>query len=382
MKALFSRTKRLVYGVVATALATAVVAPNLLMSSVYAAQITTRSVKISSSAPNAASVTYLATFTPATTGTAVQGMIIDFCSNDPIMGDACTAPAGFNVGGVAGNTTVSIAGQSGLTWTAASANSGRTLQLTSTGTVTGTPSGAATVTLTTVTNPSSAMSFYARIFTFAASANVASWQSDTTNGTAGNGASTLNVLDFGGVALSTSAVINVTAKVMETLAFCVYPDTKTCGNDPSFTIGHAVGTATVIDSSAVDTSITDFSLSTNASSGVAVNLKGDTLKNGSYSIHAAGASPVTFAAGTEDFGVYVSTAGTNITAQAPYTGGTGGQYGLDTTNTTTTYGQKIAQLSGPTNGSISKLTWGATANNTTPAGTYTAAEQLIATGTF
>lgn len=232
MKALFSRTKRLAYGAVATALATAVVAPNLLMSSVYAAQITTRSVQMSSSAPGAVNVTYLTTFTPATTGTAVQGMIIDFCSNDPIMGDACTAPAGFNVGNGTG-TAVSIAGQSGGTWTAASGNSGRTLLLTSTG-VTGTASGAASsVALVTATNPNSATSFYARIFTFASSANVASWQSDTTNGAAGNGASTLNVLDFGGVALSTSAVVNVTAKVMETLAFCVYPDTKPAVQTPA-----------------------------------------------------------------------------------------------------------------------------------------------------
>lgn len=178
---------------------------------------------------------------------------------------------------------------------------------------------------------------------------------------------------------------------METLSFCVYNDmhlgvagTGTCGvDDPSFTIGHTVGSATIIDSSAVDTALTDFSISTNAQGGATIRLKGDTLKSGANQINPAGATAVAFVANTEDFGVRVSTSGTNITAQAPYNDAA--NYGFDVTSTpnvTTTYGDDLAVLSGPVNASISKLTWAAAASNTTKAGTYTAAEQLIATGTF
>jgi hypothetical protein len=118
-------------------------------------------------------------------------------------------------------------------------------------------------------------------------------------------------------------------------------------------------------------------------------MKGDTIKSGANTIAAAGTSAITFVAGTANFGVRVSTSGTNITATAPYNGGSGTQYGLDVsatnspnTNVTSTFGGQVATLSGPTTASISTLTFAATAAATTPAGTYTAAEQLIATGTF
>ncbi|HVS58179.1 MAG TPA: hypothetical protein VHD60_00365 [Candidatus Saccharimonadales bacterium] len=385
MKALFSKGRRLIYGAVATALTAAVVVPNLLTSSVYAAQVTSRSIEISSSTAGATGVSYQVGFTPATTATTIQAIIVDFCSNDPIIGDSCTAPTGFSVG-TPTVTGVTVTGQTGGTWTASSQNTGRTLELAN-GSSTGTPSGAVTFTLTTATNPNFATcgtpdthpncSFYGRILTFATTANATTWLG-TANGSANTG-----FIDYGGVALSTSAVINITAKVMETLSFCVY--NATCGDDPSFTIGHAVGSATVIDSSAVDTSNVKFDIATNAQSGAIIRLKGDTLKSGSNSLLAAGAAAQTIANGdtSHQFGVRVSTAGTNITATSPYNAA---GYAFDTStggeNVTTTYGDDFAHLSGPTNSSTSTITFAATAANTTPAGTYTGAEQLIATGTF
>ena len=84
------------------------------------------------------------------------------------------------------------------------------------------------------------------------------------------------------------------------------------------------------------------------------------------------------------FGVRESTQA-SCTAQAPYDNGGGTQYGLDITsgtNITTTYGDDLCTTSGAMSNSTSKLTWAATAGNTTPAGIYTATEMLIATGTF
>jgi len=178
--------------------------------------------------------------------------------------------------------------------------------------------------------------------------------------------------------MSTGKIINITARVMESLSFCVY--SSSCGDDPSMTIGH--GTNNILDATAVDTKTANFSISTNAQSGATIRLKGDTLKSGTNSIAAAGASPITIVAGTANFGMRISAAGTNTTATSPYNGGSGSQYGFNTANTTSTYGDNIATLSGPVNSSASTMTFAATAANTTPAGIYTAAEQLIATGQF
>lgn len=367
MKIKLHRLAKGLYVAAAVALGSAVLLP-VLEGTVFAnGQVTTRSIEMSDSSPSASSVTYQVTFTPATSITNPD-VIIDFCSNSPIVGDSCTATAGTDVP----NMTSASAGGS---WTLSTIGTNRGVKLT-TSTVSFTSGTPTTITLTGVANPSATGSFYGRILTYA-------------SGTAGSATSDTpgSYTDYGGIALSTAHSISITAKVMETLSFCVYPDdngggagTGVCGNNPDFTIGHSVGGTTVIDSSAIDTSLTDFSLSTNASGGAAVRLKGDTLKFGTNDINAAGSTATSFVAGTENFGVRESTAG-GCAAVAPYNGAAG-SYGLDTTATTTTYGDDVCSTGGAVNGSVSKLTWAATASNTTPAGVYTATEQLIATGTF
>jgi len=345
-----------------------------------------RAIYMTSSLPSATAVTYLVTFKPTVTQS-LKGIIVDFCSNDPIVGDStCTAPTGFTVG----TPTVTFSSTTSGTnapvtstalpgsWTAASLNSGRTLKLTAAA-----GSGALVTStlynfaITTVTNPSTTGSIYARILTYDLDTGDIGSYAPGTEGTT-------NLWDYGGDAMSTSAVVNITARVQETLSFCVYK--TACSDDPSFTIGHSSGGATIIDTSAVDTATNLFSISTNAQGGAGIRIKGATLTSGANSISAAGAAAITISAGTAKFGTRISTPGTNITKIAPYDGGTGSQYGLDTStaneNVTTAYGDQFATLTSPTNSSISTLTWAATASSTTPAGTYAAAEQLIATGTF
>src|SRR5690606_34178331 len=58
-----------------------------------AAQITTRSIALSSSSKAATNVTYEVTFTPAANAGA---FVVDFCSDSPVMGATCTAPGGFS----------------------------------------------------------------------------------------------------------------------------------------------------------------------------------------------------------------------------------------------------------------------------------------------
>jgi len=164
---------------------------------------------------------------------------------------------------------------------------------------------------------------------------------------------------------------------MESLSFCVYK--TTCSDDPSFTIGH--GANTILDTSLVDTATVNFSISTNAQGTTTIRIKGDTLVSGSNNIDApGGASAVAFSAGTEKFGLRISTAG-SVTPAAPYNG-SAGSYGLNTTNSTSTYGESMGTITGPINNSVTTVTYGATAGATTAAGIYTAAHQYIATASF
>lgn len=343
---------------------------------VSAAQVTVRSIKIGNSTPDANNVIYGIGFTTATTSN-VGGIVVDFCSNTPIIGDSCTAPAGFDVN----ESTLTVNGQTGITGLSVDAATttnklilARTTGSISSGTAAFFELGNATNALH---NPTAVGSFYARIYTYATTAAAQGHSQNSPTG----------YVDYGGIAMSTAAVINITARVMETLSFCVYPTAGACGTDPSITIGHTVGTTTIIDDTVVDTATVNFRISTNANGGASIRMKGDTLKSGANDINAIGNTAATIVAGTENFGLRLSTAGTNITATAPYNNGSGTQYGLMTTgggssDVTSTYGGQIAALSGPVNNSISTVTFAATASNTTTAGTYTAAEQLIATGTF
>jgi hypothetical protein len=372
MKIRFPRLRRTAYVAVAAIL----VAVSMLsgwVGRVSAAQVTTRSIRISNSTPAANNVIYRVEFNVATTGN-IGGIAIDFCSNTPIIGDSCTAPGGFNVNEstlTVNNQTVNI-----QTLAVDAATTTNTLILTRTAS---SLSSGATVNFelgngtNAMHNPTAVGSFYARIYTYATSAAAQGHSTNTPTG----------YVDYGGIALSTAAVINITARVMETLSFCVY--NTTCGDDPSITIGHTVGTTTVIDENNIDTANVNFSISTNANGGASIRMKGDTLKSGANDINAAG-SAVTFTNGTERFGLRLSASGTNITATAPYNGAAGA-YGLvvsgaGTDDVTSTYGGQIANLSGPVNNSVSTVTFAAAASNTTAAGTYTAAQQLIATGTF
>ena len=365
MKFIRHSKSRAVYGLAAVFLFAATAVSFLAPRYASAAQVTSRSIQMSSSTQGATNTTYKVQFTVPTTGN-IEGIVIDFCDNSPLIGDTtCTLPTGFSL--TASPAVSNFQNLSG-TWTAVSENTNRTLTVTN---ATGPSVTAATVVgfdITTVTNPTTDNhTFYARIMTYADSAVADAYT------VAAPGA----YVDYGGIALSTGKVINITARVMESLAFCVYD--ATCGDDPSMTLGH--GANMILDTTAVDTDTASFSISTNAQSGAIVNIKGDTLKSGSNDINAAGATAVAFAAGTENFGTRVSTSGTNIAAAAPYNGAAN-NYGFDTANTTSTYGDLIATLSGPVNSSVSTLTYGATASNTTAAGIYTTAHQLIATGTF
>jgi len=357
--------------------------PWLLMNSASAAQISSRSITMQDSAPGATTTQYEVAFKVSTAHTNLEGIVVEFCDNSPLPAIACTITDGTIVPTITDvtapltnlSTTTSLSGG----WTGSSANSAHTYKL-SDATGNAVASGDANYVRFKfgATNPTgTAGTFYARIYTYNDSANVAGHTGGATVGT---------TIDSGGIALSTANQISITARVQEQLTFCVNKSATTgctVGGSPTLEIGHG-GPPIFIDSTAVDTDTAVFGLATNASSGVIVRMRGNTLTSGSNDIDPRGAAALAIVAGTEMFGMQVTATGAGITADANYSG----NYGFDLANTftaTTGYGDPVASTTGPigpTGPVDSTLTFGATASQVTPAGVYTTALDLIATGTY
>jgi hypothetical protein len=400
-------------------------------STATAGQLTARSLQMSDSAPSGGTITsgvgsgtkvaYKVSFTPSANAN-VQGIVIDFCSNTALAGDTCTAPLGFNVNRA---TTVVQSGQSAGCGTGAfststtDANNAAGTRIILTRTATAVTSGVCTIDIgdglstgNGFTNPNSNATFYARIYTYAATG---------TSGTAGtalghNTNTPTGYVDFGAVALSTSSVVNVTARIQENLTFCasLAAPTANCGGTtaPAVILGHGTN-AKIIDSSAVDAASAYTQISTNAYAGAIIrmhnaNTCGGLSADGGTTCGVpahntgSGSAATAMTAGTS------TSFGLSVLPGAAISGGSGSTtpdanyysashvtfaasnpdlyFGMDTTtsgsNTITTYGDSIMSCAGPVSNVNTQLVFAATANNTTPAGLYSSNMSLIATGTF
>lgn len=357
----------------------------------------TSSIEMSSSAPSQTGVSYKVTFTPATTE-ASGVVIVDFCSNSPLDGDTCNdAYTGVpNVTSVAGPATTAAvtAGDSQV----------HTVKITGQTLTSGTPY---TATLTGITNPTTATTFYARIYTGATGYTY------TPAATNGGTPTATGYADYGGLALATNSVVQITARVMPTLTFCVSsgtgalgatnPITSDCAGTvaPNITIGH--GTQDVLSSGQVDTYSVFSQLSTNATAGAVIradinnsgtNTCGGLLLTGVTAcsagnyippVNAGNAAGGTITAGTAAFGLSVANGSGGTGTVNAFGCYSSAAYCMDTTaNTgvTSTFGSEVANCTGPVNNVNNEYTFGATVSNTTPAGIYTANMSLIATGTF
>lgn len=380
--------------VVAVVIILASLVPLLMQQKASAAILGTRSIQMSTSAVSASSTTYTTTFRFGSTGN-VQAIWLDFCSNSPIIGETtCTAPTGFASGTTVSNLSAgSGANISTFTTTAAKGN-GVVISAASAVNMTNLSTDVS-FDLTAVTNPSTTGTFYARVYTYATTANA-------TAANVGNGGGTY--VDAGGFALSTAAQITVTAKVQERLVFCVY--TTGSGNNCTTKSGTAVAlgdTNGVLDPTGpyVDKNA-KFSITTNASGNAIVRMKGATLTSGGNTITAVGGTPAVSALGTEQFGLCVyESAGSGLTEDTVYDGGlgtecasttqtagtgsTGGagtaDYAFDTASTSTTYGDVLAtKAAGDYSTGI--LAMIGNIGNSTEAGIYTTTLTFIATGTY
>lgn len=361
------------------------VSPVALVGSASAAQVTARQITMSNTRSSATGVSYEVTFTPVSNAGVT---VVEFCSSSPVITETCTAPAGFTAASATVDTGTVAPGFSGST---------ASVKVTSTMTA-GTPK---TFTLGNITNPnyvtSSGTGFYGRIITY-------------TDATQSNGHTALGTygthVDDGGVALSTTNPIQVSATIRETMTFCVFKTAPTaaCGGvsagNVNLTLGQ--GSPAALDATATSTDTAFSQISTNASSGATVFMKnsntcGGMFRTGESNSSVCSIPPVAtgtdaITAGTAKFGMRLSAAspvGTafgSITRAATYS--TGSNYGMNwvsgnATGVSSTYGDEIYNsASAPVSNQNVQMTFAATASPNTPAGSYTASMNLIAVGRF
>ena len=408
IKSLRLTVRRLLPGFFTALFVATLFAQLLPLAIAEANQITVRSIVMSTSAASA-QAEYSLTFTPATTE-ATSSLVVDFCANDPLISDTCTFAAGTV-------PTVS-AGVTASTGTAGVLGSGTPIHTISDDTIAlaaGTP-----ITINFdltpsahLTNPTTNVSFYARVITYststgATSASTTGYVPSATSGTTPQ-EGTL-AIDTGGIALSTTANITITSTVYETLSFCVFQ--TACGTTPSLILGSASPpTGALSTGSAYVNSNAQYTIATNAASGAAVWMTGSTLCRpggtcatgaNAYTIKAIGNTALISGVGTEQFGMCVDTTGVTGTFAAipPYkdtsvnnchTGiATGtyagsalfGFYDSAVNGTNSPGGDEVMASTGVIASYTGTFAFLGNIAATTAAGIYSTSLNLVATGTF
>lgn len=376
------------------ALVLATVTPGLVPAFASAAQLTERSVQLSSSSKEATNVSYEVTFTPSAAAGAV---VFDFCQNSPLIGSACTPPVGFTA---ATATATSTSG----TFTASQTAAADANTIKAVGTI---PAESITITLAGITNPNEAGSLYVRIVTFDSDTHANAYTSTAL----GEGA-----LDNGSAALSITDTVGVSAAVLETMTFCVSGGTQviadncTGATSAALELGEASGSVKALDATKRSEADLYSQISTNAASGAVVSLKSNAENCGGLLLNGAAIDEedeatkcyIKPATGTGE-GLLETTGGKALfgLTVAPQTAANGtlaaastGAYYSDsvfklnfvsgnTTGVTSTYGDPVLDTAGaPANNANAKITFGASIANNTPAGLYSADFSLIATGKF
>lgn len=339
-------------------------------------QVSSRSIQMSSSEPSATNVSYQVNFNTVTNNQTVGSVVIRICSNSPIIGDDCTAPAGFSTNHLTTTISASTGNITGLTVDAASSSSNRLVLTRSAGTV---ANGPVSITLGNgtnngFTNPSTLGSFYARILLV----------SNTTGLMPGSPGDENNATDAGGVALSTANSLRVTAKVQESIIFCVYTDVDCATGGAAVSLGDENGV--LASNSTTYTANAKFDVASNAVAGVVVRLKGDVPKTGPFTIspHGATCTADSTSSSLEQFGLRMSTLGSGMFSDAPYNCATG-NHGFDnntTDGTASIFGDAIAHTAGASDIISSEIEFAAKSAITSEAGVYVTDLTLIATATY
>lgn len=388
-----------------TLLASSVMPALLLNATAKAAQITERSITLSNSLAGDDDNTATVSFKNATAGT-VQGIVVEFCTT-ALVGTACSAPGGLDVAGT--STPQEIDGTS---FSVATATNKVTLTNAS-----GSAAGAGEAYSFTINldNPNAVGSFYARILTYAVSANASGYSSESPG----------TYVDSGSVALSTTNDITVTGTVSESLTFCVgaTDDTPAAGDAgiqtcaaAGFTSAATVGLG-IIDSTAVTTpratadggtnSNGAFLIKTNAVNGAIIGYRAnqntssgklkivgasctDNSSTVDGCINSAGTTANTISG--EEFGMAISEiiypnsktgSGTaNLSRDAEYDWTSENTYSWDDTGTFDQIASSTGAATKVLDWELGVLKFSAVSAPTTPSGSYTVSANFVASGTF
>lgn len=319
---------------------------------VSAAQLVDRSLTLSSSEPGG-TATHKFDFEIPTTGN-VGSIAFQYCTT---ASGTCTTPTDLDT------TGATLAAQTGATSFTIENSANGTPYITRTA-ASVTSGTAVSYTLGTITNPSTTnTTFYVRISTYA---------STDTSGSA---------VDAGVVASSTANQINISASVDETLVFC----TGTSGITTSSCSG-ATGTDVDLGSltpSTTGTGVSQFGVSTNASSGYAVTIAGTTLTSGANTIDALAAQTAS-TQGSEQFGLNLRANTTPSFGTDPDGAGTAAP--TANYNTVDSFrfvtGDTIASSAAADDFRRFHAAYLANVAGSTPAGTYTTTMTFVATATF
>ncbi len=351
-----NRAKYLLASVVLSLASLLLLAPNVA----NAAQLTSRSLTLSTSNPaaSAATTSYTFAFTTATTAT-FQSFAAQICTT---ASGTCTTPTGFS-NSSSTFTSSTIAG----TWAVSTATAGTLKATVSSGSASTTGGTAKNIIFGNVQNPTTTnQTFFARMTLY----------SDTAYTTA---------VDTGTVAASTANQITVTATVDETLTFC----TGTSGITNSSCAG-ATGTSVALGSlspSSTNSGLSQIGVGTNGVSGYAITINGTTLTcptcSGSPTITAL-ASQTASTTGTEQFGVNLRANTTPSVGVDPDGSGTAtptanyntaNQFRFVTADT-------IASKASSDQFRRFQVSYIANIDTATEAGSYTSTMTYIATATF
>lgn len=362
-------------------------------------------------------VTYRVGFNVNQAHANIEGIVVEFCSNSPIIEDAtCNTPAGFNVneGSLVVTAVTGITGS----WAIHANTDTNTLILTKGAGDNLAANDPVAFDLGTsaaadgITNPTATGTFYARIVTYL-DETVAD---DYVAGTPGASR------DDGGIALSVNNELTITARVQEVLEFCIGTDTSSTladvtGDDCGDVAGTNLSLGVVDASSTQKTDDADIlndgvaMLRTNALSGAVVSYKAEQetssgkLKQATLAcsgvdlfdpcFNSTGTTGNTIVSGTEEFGMSLydqnelsGGATTNaLVCDDEYDGGAGATGCPGSTPTHYAWQDDgsfdtIAASTGPVDDEKVSINFAATASPTTPTGLYTVTANFVATATF
>lgn len=336
-----------------TPLAITVLLLGIMAPVVYAAEITDRSVSLSSSIPSD-SANYTFNFS-VPSSTAIQSMEVDVCED---ASGSCVVPTGFDASSATLLSQPTGFGDSSG-WSVDTTDNTKLRMNNSTNTTA--PDASQAVTFGSVTNPSTTnTTFYLHITTY---------QNDDYTGE----------IDTGVVAASTAEGIEVTGEVPPILTFCVG---ITISGDCSTATGNSIDMGTFSPSAtASDTS--QMQASTNAGDGYVITVEGTTLSSGSNTIPALN-TPDSSQTGVSQFGLNLRNNNTPNVGSDPTGSGDGSADSpYDTVDQFVfNSGDIMASAPGPTDVNTFTVSYITNIAPFQAAGSYSTTLTYIATATF